>query len=152
MGIYDIEQVAHAFLAKSAMTHKKLQKLCYYAQCWNFYFNNKEKLANTNFQAWVHGPVSPELYQLYKVYGYEEIPLYKGESGLDDNHLEVVDSVFSAYGKYDGNELEAFTHSEKPWINARKGKAPYESSEEIISENDMFEYCTEIMNKSQADV
>lgn len=147
-----INDVARAFLSKESMTHKKLQKLCYYAQCWGFYFNNKERLADTDFQAWVHGPVSVELYQIYKGYGYDLIPKTEKTVLLKKELQDVINAVYKAYGVYDGNELEAFTHSEKPWIIARGDKKPYEASENIISEDDMYRFCVETMNESQPDV
>lgn len=149
---YEIFDIANAFLAKEEMTHKKLQKLCYYAQCWNLYFNDKEKLADTDFQAWVHGPASIELYQHYKTYGYNNIPKYTGLLRLEKKHQEVIDAVFKAYGEFDANSLEAFTHSEKPWINARGDKKPYEASDVVISEEDMYQFCVATMNENQPDV
>jgi uncharacterized phage-associated protein len=55
-----IQQIAQWFLCKESMTHKKLQKLCYYAQAWNLALHNSE-LFEDRFEAWVHGPVSPVL-------------------------------------------------------------------------------------------
>lgn len=150
--MYNIKDVAKALLSKSEMSHKKLQKLAYYSQCWNLYFNNKEILADTKFQAWVHGPVSPELYEEYKVFGYDEIPQLTQTYKLNDREQIVIDSVYNAYGKFSGNELESITHSELPWQKARKDLEPYEASNEVISIDDMYDYCLSIMNKSQADV
>ena len=150
--MYSVNEIAKALLSKSEMSHKKLQKLAYYSQCWNLYFNNKEKLADTDFQAWIHGPVSPLLYEDYKIYGYGEIPMITDTFRLNDKEQIVIDSVFNAYGKFSGNELEALTHSEMPWKNARENLEPYEASTKIISTNDMYEYCVSVMNKSQADV
>ena len=134
------------------MTHKKLQKLCYYAQCWHFYFCNKERLADTDFQAWVHGPVSRKLYDTYRDYRYEEIPQYDGKIEIADESMEVIKSVYRAYGHLDANQLESLSHSEKPWQNARVGLTDYDPSYEVISEEDMYQYCVDDMNKSQPDV
>ena len=76
-----IERLAQWFLSVSSMSNKKLQKLCYYAYCWYIVFYNdielitKENMGDIRvlcsepFQAWIHGPVSPQLYQRYKSYG-----------------------------------------------------------------------------------
>lgn len=70
----DVYIVAKYFLSKSRMTHKKLQKLCYYAQAWHCAFYKNKPLFENRIEAWVHGPVSPELYYRYYNYGWNEIP------------------------------------------------------------------------------
>lgn len=62
---YPIEVIANWFLLKESMPHKKLQKLCYYAQAWGYALYDAPFI-NEAFQAWVHGPVSPVLYEKYK--------------------------------------------------------------------------------------
>ena len=59
-----VVDVAQFFANKETMTHKKLQKLVYYAYAWYIALNNddcdniKFRLCQkTNFEAWVHGPV-----------------------------------------------------------------------------------------------
>ena len=149
---YKIQDVANAFLSKSTMTHKKLQKLCYYAQCYYAYYNNKEKLADTRFEAWVHGPVSPDLYQIYRDFGFNEIEKYDGECVLDENAMDLVSSVFDAYGDFTANQLEALTHSEKPWQNARKGLSSCDPSYNEISIEDMYSFCEEALASVQPNV
>ena len=65
----DIFDLAEAFLSISSMTHKKLQKLCYYAKAWYLALYD-ENIVSEPFEAWVHGAVQPELYQKYKSYGF----------------------------------------------------------------------------------
>ena len=61
----DILDVARTFLYMDSMSHKKLQKLCYYAQAWYVTIKNKP-LFEDDIEAWVHGPVVPSLYSQYK--------------------------------------------------------------------------------------
>ncbi|MFP5528706.1 Panacea domain-containing protein, partial [Peptococcus simiae] len=49
--------VANWFLSKDSMTHKKIQKLCYYAQAWYCALYDGTPLFKEEIQAWVHGPV-----------------------------------------------------------------------------------------------
>ena len=63
----DVFALAKAFLAISPMTHKKLQKLCYYAKAWYLALYD-HNLIEESFEAWVHGAVQPTLYQAYKKY------------------------------------------------------------------------------------
>ncbi len=48
-------------LSYGSFSHKKLQKLSYYVYSWYLTLYG-EKIADVNFEAWVHGPVSPEIY------------------------------------------------------------------------------------------
>ena len=73
-GKYSVFEVANWFLTKEAMTHKKLQKLCYYAQAWCYALKGY-RLMDTVFEAWVHGPVSPVLYDKFKCFRFNSIKL-----------------------------------------------------------------------------
>src|SRR3712207_9388330 len=60
---YSIFDVADWFLSKEKMTPKKLQKLSYYFEAWCHALFGRTLVNDTQFEAWVHGPVSPELYR-----------------------------------------------------------------------------------------
>ena len=72
----NINTLADAFLSFEPMTNKKLQKLCYYAKAWHLSLCD-ENIINEDFEAWIHGPVCPQLYQTYKGYGFDKIPKKK---------------------------------------------------------------------------
>nr|VZS00152.1 hypothetical protein MF5583_00460 [Mycoplasma feriruminatoris] len=129
------------FCQKKVWHLKNFQKLTYYAEAWAYALFNQGILNDTKFQAWIHGPVSPELWNDYKDYGWNEIP--KKESNdykLDKNLLELLDAVWTTYGEISGYELEAISHSETPWINARKGLEELEPSTRLIDPEDMKNY------------
>ena len=132
--IYD---VAKYFLSKKSMTHKKLQKLCYFSQAW-YLANYNEKLVPNRFEAWVHGPVSPDLYSQYKEWGWIDIPKLKVVPNIRCKNF--LDSVYEVYGSYSADELENITHHEEPWIKARKGCSPSQYSRNPISMKDMRDY------------
>nr|VZS00249.1 hypothetical protein MF5582_00502 [Mycoplasma feriruminatoris] len=107
---YSYKDISDWFLSKESMTPKKLQKLTYYAEAWALALFNQGILNDTRFQAWIHGPVSPELWNDYKDYGWNEIP--KKESNdykLDKNLLELLDAVWTTYGEISGYELSYIT-------------------------------------------
>jgi len=134
--------VAKAFLSFKPLTHKQLQKLCYYAQAWSLVLFDKP-LMNVDFEAWIHGPVCPELYKYYQGYGYEEIPQESHMPKSIENNAEICElirQVFRIYGHLDGDQLEELTHSERPWQLARGNKKPWEPSNEVIDPNIMKEY------------
>ena len=131
----DVFIIARAFLNISSMTHKKLQKLCYYAKAWYLALFN-DNLIHDHFEAWVHGAVQPQLYDVYKQYGYNSIPQCN-DKFIPEEFSSFAKEIFDAYGHLSGDELEAINHTEDPWINARKGLKPWEPSNNIISEDDM---------------
>lgn len=140
VGKYSVFEIANWFLNKSTMTQKKLQKLCYYAQAWCYALRGY-RLIDSDFQAWVHGPVSPVLYEKFKGFGYDAIKI----SGQYICHIEAEDvnlleDVWETYGNQTGNALEALTHREIPWIEARKGYSENERCTVVISPESMSKY------------
>lgn len=144
IGIFD---VADFFLTKDSMTPKKLQKLSYYAEAWHQALLDKPLIHDESFQAWVHGPVVPKLYQKYKTYGWNPIEKEENEDVIkkfDDDSLSILESVWKTYGDQDGNSLEALTHSEPPWRNARAGLDSRTNANNVIAVEDMKKYYKEI--------
>ena len=142
--IYD---VAKYFLHIDTMTHKKLQKLCYFAQAW-YLANYGRPLVANRFEAWVHGPVSPELYSRYRDWGWEMLPQEQDEPQFNDSNVkDFLDQVYSVYGDYDANTLESITHKEDPWRNARGNHLPGAYCRNPISQNDMKKYYGDRIDK-----
>ena len=143
-GRYSVFEIANWFLSKESMTQKKLQKLCYYAQAWCYALNDY-RLIDTVFEAWVHGPVSPALYDKFKSFGYNSIRLAgKYTVNIAEADIELLESVWETYGDHTGNALEALSHSEPPWIEARVGYAPNERCNVPISVESMKKYYSSI--------
>ncbi|MBS1456852.1 MAG: DUF4065 domain-containing protein, partial [Clostridium sp.] len=61
----DVKTLSCLMLSFGSMSNKKLQKICYYIYSWYLTLYN-HKIAPLKFEAWVHGPVSRELYNQYK--------------------------------------------------------------------------------------
>ena len=136
-----ITEVTKYFLSKGSMTHKKLQKLCYYAQAWHLANYGTPLFANL-FEAWVHGPVSPDLYFVYRDWGWFPIV----QTNADEVQISsqkakaLLDLVYKTYGQYSGDQLESITHQEDPWKEARAGCAKAEYCRNVISEEKMRDY------------
>ncbi|MED4022003.1 Panacea domain-containing protein [Priestia aryabhattai] len=124
-----VKHVAEFFISLSkerthyAITPLKLQKLLYYAQA--FHLRDKKKtLFPEAIEAWKHGPVVPEIYRLYREYGYFTIPhsqfineqLFTQQPKLVDCEIETIEKVWEDFGRLDGKFLEELTHQEDPWI------------------------------------
>jgi uncharacterized phage-associated protein len=122
----------------SFISNLKLQKLVYYAQAWHLAIH-ETPLFGEDFQAWVHGPVIPELYQKYKHFGWRPItddvtPQLSAET------IEFLEGVSDEYFSCDGYELERMTHAEAPWNLARLGLAADTISTAQIEKAWMKEY------------
>ena len=138
-GYKEVFLMAKAFLCISEMTHKKLQKLCYYAKAWYLALYD-QNIVSDNFEAWVHGAVQPDLYFYYKRYGFSVIPRVMDKELIPEEFLSFAQEIYNSYGHLNGDELEMLNHTEEPWLNARTGYKPWENCNVIISENDMKEY------------
>lgn len=116
----------------------KHQKLLYYVQAWYLAFYGT-KLFDSDFEAWVHGPVNKEIYDRYKEskYIFSELSLdditNDSFKDLSDDVKLHIDTILDSYGKYTASELERMTHEEKPWIEARVGLNEYERGDVIIN-------------------
>lgn len=144
LGRYSIYEIANWFLSKEVMTQKKLQKLCYYAQAWYYTLNNL-RLCNANFEAWIHGPVSPVLYDRFKNFGFSGIKLTGNYiSCIIEEDKNFLERVWMTYGEYTDNALEALSHSEPPWKEARIGYSKDERCNKIISLESMKKYFSSI--------
>lgn len=153
-----VSDVAKWFLAKSSMTNKKLQKICYYAYSWFLvFFNDAEsinlkginKLFRTGFEAWIHGPVSKELYDIYKIYGWNDIPKHKQHRHFNDDVTDLFEQVWSVYGGFSADQLENLTHNEVPWKEARKGIEPDEPSNILIDDMIIFRFYSKMMTNGE---
>lgn len=135
---------------RNPIANKKLQKLVYYAQAWSLVLNNK-KLFNEPIEAWVHGPAVRSLYVQYKKFGFEPIreEIKPDTLNISGKTKELLDTVWSAYGKLDAGYLEMLTHSEEPWREAREGLQHHESSGNEISLRTMKSYYSKKMEEAE---
>ncbi|HFR5302679.1 TPA: Panacea domain-containing protein [Streptococcus equi subsp. zooepidemicus] len=142
---YSVYSIADWFLSKDSLTPKKIQKLSYYFEAWANALYGKSLINDTQFEAWVHGPVSPELYNKYREYKWQEVPQKEVDQNIyEKDALELLESVWLTYGDKSANELEALTHSEEPWKKARVGLSETEVSNNIIDVEDMKKYYASI--------
>ena len=142
--------VAHWFLGKSAMSHKKLQKLCYYAQAWYCALKDENGIFEDEIQAWVHGPVVVNLYPLYADFGWNPIQQMEfDDSVLQEDSKEILEAVYETYGGFSGDQLETLSHSEDPWIQARGNLKPWEPGNSVITHKAMKDYYSRLFKDYQ---
>lgn len=140
--------ISYIFEKLEEVTPLMLQKLLYFVQGIS-YAVNKRPMFPENCQAWVHGPVYPEVYDMFRDFKYNPIEdarfaIFKGKDHeLTEEERRVIDLVINNFGKYGGKVLERITHRELPWNSARKGYADNIPSCEPISKESIEAYYTE---------
>jgi len=149
------QDVADFFLAIAnergeTITNLRLQKLVYYAQAW-FLANTGKPLFEEDFEAWVHGPVLPVLYDKYKELGPKpivtELKFPDVEKRFGKSELEILNAVADVYMQYGAYQMELMTHNEEPWIKARQGIEPDARSNNKIDKALMMEFYGERLRK-----
>lgn len=126
---------------QGAMTTMKLQKLCHYSQAWHLVWSG-EPLFDSRIEAWANGPVIPDLYNLHR----GRFRIAPGELGntsvrrLTADERSTIDAVLDAYGGMTAHQLSELSHSERPWLSARRGLAPMERGSNVISQRALYEY------------
>ena len=135
-----IEYLANWFLEKESMEHHKLQMLCYYAVAWHYAFHESQLVENDEFQAWVHRPMSPVLYEKYNQYGFNPIPKQKTITDFGKATERFLEMIYSWYKEYNARKLEMAAHYEEPWAKARGDLKQIEAGYAPISPKDMKEY------------
>ena len=147
---YSIFDIARYIIESNGIvSHKKLQKLCYYVYSWYIYLYNesedyiKNRLFCNDFEAWVHGPVSVSLYKRLKpkrnIFEINVGDLGKRTREIENTEItRFIDSVLKVYFEYSAEALESISHQESPWLNQRKGLGVWENSNNRISDQDIF--------------
>lgn len=131
------------------ITHLKLQKLVYYAQAWALALLN-EPLFDEDLEAWAHGPVARSLYERYAGARWNPLDPVDHEVKFSEQQLDVLSEVADAYTGYTSKRLEAMTHSEQPWLEARNGLPPEARSTEKISKETMRRFYKELLERTTA--
>ena len=131
-GVSIFEVAKYVLESKGKMTTMKLQKLCYYVHAW-FLAENSKPMFDEKFQAWVNGPVCYTLYEAHRQkYSIDaaELP-YGDSSALSTKQKSFIDEVMGAYAPLSAAQLSLLTHSEDPWLEARKGSPESSPSNEV---------------------
>jgi uncharacterized phage-associated protein len=121
------------------ISNLKLQKLVYYVQAWHLALKERP-LFDGEFEAWLHGPVNPTLYQRFKIYRYNSIGEDVAKPNLAVETEAFVLDVLAEYFELDAYQLERLTHQETPWMAARGDLHPSSPSAGVISQDHMREY------------
>ena len=142
--VADVFDVSDYILSKTGpVSSMKLQKLAFYSQAWSLVWDERPIFAN-RVEAWANGPVVPDLFHGHRgEFMISEEP--KGDRRrLTRDERETVDAVLETYGDKSANWLSALTHSERPWIEARKGLADGERGSREITHGQLADFYANI--------
>lgn len=151
-----LQAIAYIFKELEEVTPLMLQKLLYFTQGIYSALNGRF-MFKEDCMAWVHGPVYPEVYELFRDFKYNPIDdarfaLFEGaENDLTDEEKHVLDLVLKTFGMYGGKILEKITHNEEPWIEARKGYYDNTPSREILPKERIMKYYMAVNQKYKID-
>lgn len=151
-----IRVIAYVFERLEEVTPLMLQKLLYYIQGVSYALCGKEMFLE-NCQAWVYGPVYPEVYYLFRDFKYNPIDdarfaLFDGSGNLlTEEEKKIINLVINTFGLYGGKTLEKITHNEKPWKEARKGYDDTVPSNAELSKDSIKEYFKSVNEKYSID-
>lgn len=148
--------IAYVFEKLEEVTPLMLQKLLYFIQGVYSALYGKP-VFEEDCRAWIHGPVYPEVYELFRDFKYNPIDdarfvLLKGnEDALTDDEKKVIDLVVNTFGMYGGKVLEKITHNEDPWTEARKGYGDSIPSSEPLLKDRIMKYYIAVNQKYGID-
>ena len=145
MGATTANQVADYILYMTRevgdlISNLQLQKLVYYSQAWYLAFYG-EPLFDEPIEAWVHGPVQPGIYARFAGYTWQPITEDVSCPTFHTSRVKsLVKEVLDVYARKTGWELEALTHQEDPWREARGGIPNDQPSHAVITHQSMMRY------------
>lgn len=139
LGKYQAIDIAKWFINEIHPEPLKLQKLLYLAQGYSYAFYDEPLFAD-DIEAWVHGPVVPSVYHLYKNFKFNPIDTTYELIMFDDKALSILQYVKNNFSKYDAKYLENITHKQEPWFLSREGLDPDERSDKTIPKQNIANY------------
>lgn len=107
----------------STVSNLKLQKMLYFVQA-EFLVDKGEPCFLERIEAWDFGPVVPEVYRAYKVYGSANIPngFLEKSSQIKSDDKNRIDAIVDQCMQYSASQLVEITHHQSPWVEAyRRG-------------------------------
>lgn len=122
--IYDALDIAayvvkRCYKTNTIVSNLKLQKMLYFLQA-EFLVSKNEMCFRQEIVAWTFGPVVPDVYRKYKIYGGAAIPYLENNRiiNLSEDDKTIIDRIVEICSKYSASDLMEITHKQKPWIDA----------------------------------
>lgn len=105
--------------SKRTISNLKLQKILYFIQA-EFLAVTGRVCFPEEIKAWDFGPVVPEVYHKYKVYGSASIPYINNleKMKISENDRKLIDGIVDECAQYSAATLVEITHNQAPWKEA----------------------------------
>lgn len=103
-----------------SISNLKLQKLLYFVQA-QFLITVGRPAFSEEIEAWDFGPVVPEVYQYFRMWGSSELPHFlaaNAKSRIYKRDQEIMDEILMECAQYSASFLVDITHNQDPWHNA----------------------------------
>lgn len=103
-----------------SVSNLKLQKILYFVQA-NFLVTKDEPCFEEDIEAWDFGPVVPEAYHEFKIFGSSDIPGFicrNAEEMILRKDRILINEMVNQCAKYSASTLVSITHNQSPWKNA----------------------------------
>ncbi len=123
--MYDALDVAKYIITyckknQKPISNLKLQKLLYFVQA-QFLVGENHACFYNRIEAWDLGPVVPDVYHHFKMYGSNPIILWKeGNFGVSAHDREIINIIVNDCNEYTASQLVELTHQQTPWIQAKE--------------------------------
>jgi len=111
--------IFHENQAGRIISNLRLQKLLYFIQA-QFLVAHHEPCFSDRIEAWDFGPVVPNVYHEYKIFGSSNIPASQNNNSntICKNDCTLIDNILQQASRYSTSQLVSITHNQKPWKNA----------------------------------
>lgn len=115
---------------KYSISNLKLQKLLYFIQA-QFLVQYDKPIFNNAIEAWDFGPVVPEAFDYFKMFGSSEIKLpkliaKKATQKITMHDQKIIDAVLNQCAYHSPSYLTRLTIHQTPWLN--NYKKPYDKT------------------------
>lgn len=139
--MYKALDIARYIIERCSITNRiisnlKLQKILYFVQA-EFLVTKNQPCFAEKIQAWDFGPVVPDVYYAYRMFGSANIPCI-GKSRvsyiISPSDKELLNGVIDECSKYSASALVEITHNQTPWIDAYEPGCNNEITQESIKE------------------
>lgn len=122
--MYGVLEIAKYVIKRCNDTNRtisnlKLQKLLYFVQA-EFLVSTGCPCFPEEIEAWDFGPVVPEVYHKYKVYGSASIPFSNTNATfrITSSDRNLINEIVDECAQYSAATLVEITHKQSPWIDA----------------------------------
>ena len=103
---------------KYEISNLKLQKILYFIQA-EFLVSENQPCFYEEIEAWNFGPVVPEVYHVYKIFGGSNIYIRNfNKDKILQKDRELIEAMVDVCSKYSPSRLVEITHNQTPWKNA----------------------------------